>query len=283
MKELRARKIIQGYFRRILVIGDVFKSIDAGANSSAENIWLWEDSQIRPVKHITEEQVDSVLFSPDDHTLHGVGKYLELFHHILDVNGQIAIIPDVGGLAAVTETEWDDFLLQYGWMVYYSGLLNTGDSTTPVPGIVTVHIGYNPVIHARAQLELGRPWHAITLLDGIPEQFVTKNGNVELLALLSMEKQRYYLKWQELFKGQLPDHTFFTNERSEFGQVTAIYPDLSESYRLHSRFWSRLNRNDMAIRVLQSVEHVSPDPMTRHVLRILEQNEQPLGGCLTCI
>lgn len=193
MKELRARKIIQGYFRRILIIGDVFKSIDTSDNSSAENIWLWEGSQFRPVKNITEEQVDCVLFSPDDPSLPGLGKYLELFQHILDVNGQIAIIADAGGLAVVTETDWDEFLLRYGWLVYHNGLLNTGDSAASASGVVIVRTAYNPVSHARAQLELGQPWYAITLLDEIPEQFITRNGNLELLAMLSLEKQRYYL------------------------------------------------------------------------------------------
>lgn len=242
------------------------------------NKFLMENGSLQQIENITGKSFDSILIYFNENTIKDIARYIDEFGQLLDTNGNITIIINYGVLSEFTETEWDNFLLQSDWILYHYGALNTECVSNPVHGIVVVRKNYNPITHARHQLELGQPWYAITLLDEIPDKFISKNDDWSLLAMISMEKQSYYLKWQELFTGLIPDHTFFTQERSEFGLVTAICPDWSESYRLHSRFWSRLKRDDMAIRVLQSIEHVSPDPKTRHLLQILEHNRRPLSN-----
>ena len=248
--------------------------------SGYDTVSFPENEDLQQIASITGKRFDSVLIFSNATGSKEVLRHIEEYGQLLDLNGNITITLPVSVFSEFTENDWDSFLLHSEWIVYHYGTLNMDNAPHSLHGIVVVRKNYNPIKHARQQFELDQPWYAITLLDEIPDKFISKNDDWSFLAMISMEKQRYYLKWQELFKGLIPEHTFFTQERSEFGLVTSICLDCSESYRLHSRFWSSLNRDDMAIRVLQSIEHVSPDPRTKHLLQILVQNKKPLHNSI---
>ncbi len=139
---------------------------------------------------------------------------------------------------------------------YRVGRLGNVAGASSRMGVVAVKSTYNPVAHARRADAQGRPDSAIAILDAIPGELIQSN---DLIARLALEKQRYFLNWQKNESSNCAPHTFFSKERREFAQVTAIAPDMTDAYHIHAQYWSYLGRFDMARRVLRSIGHCVSD------------------------
>jgi hypothetical protein len=138
-------------------------------------------------------------------------------------------------------SQWDLFLSDQNWVRYQQGRLTAVEDPFQAWGIILVLGTYNPVRHARTLADHGRPDLALTQLKDIPESLISSEASQ---ALLAVEKQRLYLKWQQQLHGQVPSHAFFSKERREFAQAIALSPLLIESYHIHSQFWSYIGRDD---------------------------------------
>jgi len=196
---------------------------------------------------------------------------------VVNPDGRVTVLYAGADKSPLTMSQWDLFLSEQGWIRYQQGALTTSDDPLQAWGVVLVPKTYNPVQHARTLADQGRPDLAIALLADIPESLISGENSQALLAL---EKQRFYLKWQQQLHGQVPSHAFFSKERREFAQVTTVSPLLKESYHVHSRFWSHIGRDDMAIRTLSSIDHVCPDETTRHLLQLLRHRTlTPARAC----
>lgn len=269
---LNEHHIVPDHVQRLLKIGLLPPSIETLCHNRQITIWSFDD-EAQVIRHTVGERVDAVLLSPVLECLAQLNSLFERFQQILASNGYVAIILPGVAQSPWTESEWDTFLSEHCWIRYHQGKVNSGNNLSPAWGITVVRQSYNPVSHARELAALGRPDCAVSVLNGIPEQFIDTD---ESEAYLAVEKQRHYLKWQQLLGGKVPAHSCFSKERREFGQATLLRPDLSESYRIHSRFWAHIGRADMAARTLRSIEHASPHPQTRHMLQVLQSQHSIL-------
>lgn len=270
---LSARQIVPDYVQRILKIGSLSPSINTLCIKKQVKIWCFDD-EAHVILETVDEKVDCIVFSPVMVCMPQLQSIFEWFQQVLDSNGRVSIIFSGVEQSPWSEPEWDSFLSKLDLIQYHQGMLDSEYNHLPAWGITIVRLSYNPVSHAKGLSALGRPDWAISVLNEIPEQFIDTAENV---AYLAMEKQRHYLKWQQLLRGQVPTHSYFSKERREFGQATLLKPDFRESYILHSRFWSLIGRTDMASRTLLSIEHVCPHPQTRHLIQVLQNQQNRLS------
>lgn len=267
MTQLTTEKIIPLFVQRLLYVGALPPSVHAACQARCARTWFLESENVLSNQEIIHEGVDGIVFSPVEGELSRLQSSLEQFKTILDPNGRVTIIFPLSVRPPWTDAQWDLFLSNAGFVRYNEGAIGGDD---PAWGITIVRQTYNPVLHARALADLGRPDCAIAILGEIPTWLIATEADI---ARLAVEKQRHYLKWQQALQGRVPALSFFSKERREFAQAASISPDLLESYQIHSRFWSAINRDDMAERTLRSIEHAFPDTKTRHMLRILQHKE----------
>lgn len=267
---LTHNQIVPLFVRRILRMGPLPPSLYTLCDKGLESIWTTEDCEADIDSDAIKYGVDAVILSLSSWNPRFLLSFLAKIQSLLSPNGRVTIIYAGTDKSPLVMSQWDIFLSDNTWIRYQQGVLTSYEDLIQAWAIVLVPNTYNPIRHARTLADEGRPDIAVALLADIPESLIACEANQ---ALLAMEKQRLYLKWQQL-NGQVPRHAFFSKERREFAQATVISPLLSESYHIHSRFWSHIGRNDMAIRTLNSIQHVCPDKKTIALLQILRQRNQ---------
>ncbi len=259
-------QIVPPFVRRLLRSGSLPLSLSAIYDEGPETVCVSEGCGADVDVDLVRGGVDAAILSFGSWDPARLLSALEKMRTAVNPDGRVTVLYAGADKSPLTMSQWDLFLSDQSWIRYQQGALTASDDPLQVWGIVLVLKTYNPVQHARRIVDQGRPDLAIAPLKDIPESLITSNTTQALLAL---EKQRLYLKWQQQLHGQLPSHAFFSKERREFAQVTTVSPLLKESYHVHSRFWSHIGRDDMAIRTLSSIDHVCPDETTRHLLQLL--------------
>lgn len=271
-QSLTPHQIIPDFAQRVLQIGALPLSLaDLYAQRALHLQVRITESLDDSNAESCSEGADVVIFSLPNWNILQIQAWLRDLRPTSMRDGRVTLIFQDADPSNYQNKETDLLLSQLGWVRYQEGFVAHTEAMKTIWGMVLVLQDYNPVTHAQTLAEQGRPDHALTLLADIPESLLLSEDN---LALLAVEKQRYYLKWQQLLHNQVPTHAFFSKERREFAQATTLMPLLRESYHIHSRFWSHIGRNDMALRTLRSIQHVCPDNRTGHLLQVLQHQEQ---------
>ena len=90
----------------------------------------------------------------------------------LDPNGRIAVLIQGCRQAPCTDDEWDVLLACDGLIRYACGSLSDEDAQTQMWALTAVRQDYNPVLHARHTVALGRLDWAYEILAAIPPELV---------------------------------------------------------------------------------------------------------------
>jgi len=132
-------------------------------------------------------------------------------------------------------------------------------------GCVAVRPSYNPVEHARALFDKGRPDRAVEVLIAIPEAYL-KNPDIcttvsgeTLLCLLSVDNKA---GWKERLDR-------FAVAQPIFYRAASKAPHYHFAYQCQAEFWRRLGNVDMTRRLLRTALHGAPDDATQAQLDAL--------------
>ncbi len=131
--------------------------------------------------------------------------------------------------------------------------------------VMAVRDTYDPAAHARALFKAGRPAWSLALLENIPSQLLEQD--MALQARVGIEKQLCYLAWSKTADPEGRLRQFFLAQK-EFYKAVYIYPYLHEAYCFHARFWHEIGNDDMAARLLRSIQWVAPNDACRQQLRL---------------
>ena len=195
----------------------------------------------------------------------------------LNSNGQISIVFHRQESDQKEIEHFDGWLHRNGFIRYnYGEIENNMRDKAVFAVLILVHQSYNPIFHARQMASMGKPEHALEILDTIPEGLIP---DIETLAKLNVERQKFCLKWQQLIlKEDDIAHALFFREHRCFAQVTALAPVLHEAYCVHAEFLKNMGRKDMALRVLRSIEYAHPNKSLRGYLNRLETHQTAIGA-----
>ncbi|HNR33473.1 MAG TPA: glycosyltransferase, partial [Candidatus Hydrogenedentes bacterium] len=143
-------------------------------------------------------------------------------------------------------------------------VIEAGDGDAPAGEclLVLVRPDYNPLEHAEALFDAGRPDSAFEVLALIPAVYLQETDvriNVRALmqlCLLSDLKRRADLRPL--------DH--FDKAQELFHQLVFDRPDFAPAYQCQAEFWRLLGDRDMARRLLRSAQRVAPsDAVARQI------------------
>lgn len=271
---LAYNQIIPPSTRQLLQIGPLPQPVYAACREQAQTVLSLEGDDTDLYPDTLANTVDAAILSLRSQDLARLEPLLAKIKSVLNPDGRVTILWEEFDQPPWFQPHLDDILSKTGWIRYQEGHLPPYEDTFQIWGTVLTRQTYNPITHARALAASDRPDLALAILADIPESLFESDEN---LALLALEKQRLYLRWQQLVQGHTSNHAYFSKERREFAQVTTLFPTLQESYHVHSRFWLQIGRQDMAIRTLNSIEHVAPDAKTRHLLQIQLNQPRPFS------
>ncbi len=138
-------------------------------------------------------------------------------------------------------------------MIEEAALAQYGESSAG--WAIAVRKGYDPAEHARRLFAAGRPDVSYTILDGIPSGWA---DNPEAQLAIAMEKQLSLYAWDRA-AGDVGRAGRFFRAQKEFYTAVYVFPELSEVYQCQAEFWRLLGNDDMAARLLRSIQHAAPD------------------------
>jgi glycosyl transferase family 1 len=117
---------------------------------------------------------------------------------------------------------------------------------------------YNPVLHSRALFGASHPGWAYEVLSNTPARYLT---NSETAASVAAERQLCLLAWA---KSGTPQHILelFYASQALFYEAVSKAPTLHFAYHCQAEFWRILGNQDMASRLLRSLNHVAPHETT---------------------
>lgn len=122
---------------------------------------------------------------------------------------------------------------------------------------------YNPLLHARALKQSGRPASALEVLNLIPETLL---GDPKVRQKVTVEKLDTLLAWDRASGPNGRLHRFFHAEALFYDAVHRD-PNSAEPYRFMAEFWARIGDHAMAARLLRTLGQAStslfPRPETR--------------------
>ena len=134
-------------------------------------------------------------------------------------------------------------------------------------GFMLVRSTYDPVAHAGALEQAGYPVRAFSVLNSIQE-FADLSD--EHLAILAGEKHRLLHDAILEKQPEAPAANLLSFARKEFQLTVHAQPLLHVAYRRQAALWHHFGRDDLAVRLLQSVCHVQDDPESRALLQCLD-------------
>ncbi len=122
--------------------------------------------------------------------------------------------------------------------------------------IQMIRPGYDPLAHARALFDAGRPEWSYHLLTDIPDALLgpeTSRITIHLETVLAL------LAWRQR-EGRAGLVEAFNRAQLYFHDTLATQPDCVPMYQCMAHFWRLLGDVDMSRRVLRSIRHVVADP-----------------------
>lgn len=191
---LSASRIIPGYVRKLLCIGTVPQTLLPAKDSTIEKIWFANGESPEFSHAFVAEKVDCIVLVQSDWNQKRLRACLEHLMGVLNGHGQLSILVTNHQVVPEDEKQLDDLLSQYDLIRYHSGPFTEDGTSSPTWALTAVARAYNPVLHARQSAHHGRPDDAIEIIDMIPSNLI---DNQDLLAGLSLEKQKFHLQWQQ--------------------------------------------------------------------------------------
>ncbi len=110
---------------------------------------------------------------------------------------------------------------------------------------------YAPLQEARRLSELGRYSETVDLLSQLPE---VPHENAYVNAALALELQRSLFAIAQMTPSLTQRLLLLAQEKSAFYRAVFIQPHFHEAYLVHARFWRLVGRDDMAKRLLQTLQ-----------------------------
>ena len=269
---LTAHQVVPKYARHLLQIGELIQTSQRGylqkTWQSDETGWMTQE----PSSQSAKRSIDCVVIAEQQLNLVLLQEQLADSASKLNLNGQISLLFPREMLGSILLEDLDRILKRTGLRRFHSGHLCNEVGGGLLAAIVLVRVDYDPVHHAREKMRIGRMDQAVEILNNIPVDLLPNN---EVLAQLALEKQRYYLSWQKAYIGKEHRHMLFSSERKQFAQVTALKPHWHSTYHLHAELWNHLGRDDMAARLLRSLQSAVPNPETQRLLDYYERRSAP--------
>lgn len=148
----------------------------------------------------------------------------------------------------------------YPWLAVPYDIDETGEQFRGGRGVlVAVHPAYNPVEHARACMDTTRADHAYEILSAIP---AVHRQRPEADAVVQIEKQIALLTMAQP-GGGYPLLRCFAAARTSFHRFQAAAALNPIGYRTMAEFWHQLGGDNMARRLLRSIDYAAPDAGVR--------------------
>jgi len=143
------------------------------------------------------------------------------------------------------------------WGVSDDGTLSgaTLDERPTLGVVMAVRENYDPIRHARSLFKRKRPDWAFEVLRNYPEELIVTPAQH---AALAAEKQLCYLAWGRQAGSRERLKRFYLAQR-EFYRATTLVPHFHQAYICHAEFWRSIGNDNMAARLLRSIQHVAPD------------------------
>jgi Glycosyl transferases group 1 len=269
---LTAHQLVPEYSRHLLQIGDLIPTTQRGYLQKS-----WQSDEVgwmtqKPSSQSAKRSIDCVVIAEQQLNLALLQEQLADFAANLNPNGQISVLFSREILGSTLFEDLDRILKRTSLLRYHSGPLCNEIGGGLLAAIVLVRADYDPIRHAREKMLSGRMDQAVEILNNIPINLIPSN---EALAQLTLEKQRYYLNWQKASIEREQRHMLFSSERKQFAQVTALKPHWHLTYHLHAELWNHLGRDDMAVRLLRSLQSVVPSSETQLLLNYYESRPLP--------
>lgn len=115
---------------------------------------------------------------------------------------------------------------------------------------------YDPLAHARALFDAGRPEWSYNLLINIPDTLL---GDGVSRITIHLETMLAILAWRQR-EGRSGLIEAFSRLQLYFHDIVAAQPDCVPAYQCLAHFWRLLGSVDMSRRTLRSIRHVVADP-----------------------
>ncbi|CAB1073866.1 hypothetical protein D1AOALGA4SA_1980 [Olavius algarvensis Delta 1 endosymbiont] len=254
---LESDEIIPGFVRRLLLIGEMPPEFDRRFSQGIEII-VGADGPSLPAGRIKLNYFDCILIN-NRHIPGG-----EVFAAVSDLLPYLTQNGCIGILAAGQPEEFfskdrlDSHFNELG-LLRYKTLPEEQSAAQGSRAVVAFREAYNPVAHARELAGKGQFSCSLEILNQIPAELI---GDSETLAFVAAEKQRYYLDLQKSLPPETCRHRYFYQARREFAQVTDALPHFHAAYRTQADYWRHIGNDNMAQRLLRSIQHVKPDKET---------------------
>jgi len=193
---------------------------------------------------------------------------LEGLAAFLSQNGLLLVgVPGAGP----TGEDISGALLQAGFRVHDTWPYLEADGTDEGAVCAAVRQDYDPIAHARACRLAGRPDWGHQILSTVLE---FHGADVETKARMTAEKQACILG-MDREDDPLRRLLLFNGALVFFYQVTEILPACHQVYLNQAEFWRRIGDDDMAARLLRTVNHVAPHEEVARQIEICRASRQP--------
>lgn len=154
------------------------------------------------------------------------------------------------------------------WGVGDDGALSsvTLDERPALGVVMAVRESYDPILHARSLFKRKRPDWAFEVLRNYPDELIVEPVQH---AALAAEKQLCYLAWGRQAGSRERLKRFYLAQR-EFYRATTLVPHFHQAYICHAEFWRSIGNDNMAARLLRSIQYVAPDAAVARQLSAYE-------------
>jgi len=121
--------------------------------------------------------------------------------------------------------------------------------------VMAVRDTYDPVAHARALFKARHVDWALEVLENVPDHLM---ADAETHGRVAAEKQLCVLALDRAMgsRGRL---NRFARAQREFYRAATLLPHHRPAYQCRAEFWRVLGSDDMAARVLRTIQHAAPD------------------------
>lgn len=137
--------------------------------------------------------------------------------------------------------------------------------------VLAVNKEYDPLAHARALLTSGSAGLAFAVLSMIPDVYLEEP---EVMALVAAEKALCLLEWESRVQDGGTVERFHIVQ-AKFFEATSRVTLTRQAYHCYAEFWHHLGDDDMATRLLRSIQYIAPDPATADQMAAYDVSAQP--------
>ena len=228
---------------------------------------------------------DCVVLSVSLGDPNGARAFLDVSAPLLTPEGAVLIVTphSEGGPSPTLATEAIVAVVRAAGFEPYLRWDLTQDGAVPVSGaedakeggrhlILAVRNTYDPLAHARALLLADEPGLSHEVLTQIPKVYLE---DPQVQSLVAAEKEMCLLAWDRLLDDPQGRLERFHIGQALFFEATWRVTALHHAYHCHAEFWSLMGDDGMAARMLRSILHVAPNPVTEDQLAAYHPEAAP--------